>query len=294
MNKDKTLSLLRFFNGEKCHIILGDVLKAEGIFTASDPNEGTFNQVKDRIFQKDCTEENETIIIKIKNIDRTLEEKNYSVVAMMKNDDDRYYKVCINNIDWQVNGTIIYKNVNPNDIDIEESNCEEFEEFTKIKYQFDWANIKVINSTTGSEKEDAFEDLCIDLLNTWKVKDLKRIGKGVDRGRDATCYFNDCKIPVLDSTSFWVVQCKYSVSYKALEIHEIYKEMVKVMMHKPDHYLLITNRKITSDFLDWINNEVFTNTDYFIPFKVHLIQKEQLEAILSRPEYRSISQKYFD
>lgn len=70
--------------------------------------------------------------------------------------------------------------------------------------------------------------------------------------------------------------------------------LVKVIMHKPDHYLLITNRKITSDFSDWIDNQVFSNTDYFIPFKVHLIQKEQLEVILSTPQYRIIMQKYFD
>jgi hypothetical protein len=295
MSKSNTPSLLKFFDGDKCHILSSDgELKAEGIFIAVEPSMGSFNQIKEGIFQQDSDEDNETILVKIKGVDRVLADKKYSILAMREDDDGSYQKVYIDCVDWQINGTMLYEKINFNDIIIDEVKKDEFEQFTKTQYKFDWSNIKTTNSTTGTEKEDAFEDLCIELLNTWKVKDLNRIGKGVDRGRDATCSFKDCKIPLIEATSFWVVQCKYSVSYKALEIQEIYKEMVKVIMHKPDHYLLITNRKITSDFSDWINNQVFSNTDYFIPFKVHLIQKEQLEAILSTPQYRSIMQKYFD
>ncbi len=293
MTKAEIYQLLNEFNALKCHIYdPNGKLESEGTFSLNIAK-GYYNDIDNKIFATQNDNIIDSIIINIKNIDKDLSNGNYIIEIISRFKADKYYKIKITEGEWQSYGSILSKKINTNELKIDEVTENDFNSFNAIKYDFDWSNIRTDSSTTGNEKEDAFEDLCIELLGKWEVKDLKRIGKGADRGRDASYYFNDSKIPLIGATSSWVVQCKYSVNYTSLEIEDIYKEMIKVIMHKPDHYLIMTNRKIKNDFLDWITNDIFKTTDYFIPFKVHLIQKEQLEAELSKPENRYLRQKYF-
>ncbi|ODP26693.1 hypothetical protein PTI45_03944 [Paenibacillus nuruki] len=187
---------------------------------------------------------------------------------------------------------------------IPQDNCNQYflmENVTKLQYDqfinqslnFDWENIIVPSTCTGTEKEDAFEDLVQALLQRLNVKNYDRIGKGADRGRDASFEMDLAEwLPRSTSPIKWIVQCKYSKTSANLLKDEIFKEMVTVIMHNPDFYLLVTNRKLTQDFIDWFKTIQNIRNDY-IPYKRLLLQKEDLEAILSLGEYTSIREKYF-
>lgn len=164
-------------------------------------------------------------------------------------------------------------------------------------YEFDWSKLIVPAGCSGTKPSDAFEDLINEIIHlSFKgLVNYERSGPGVDRGRDGEFEIDMAAwLPKANATTKWILQCKYSVNINtSLRIDEIYSEMIKVLMHKPDYYLLVTNRKITQDFKDWFNSDLMKNTTYFIPYKKILIQREELESLLSQPQYLHLKAKYF-
>lgn len=162
----------------------------------------------------------------------------------------------------------------------------------------DWRNIIIppdIITKGEPKKYDAFEALCHEILVEWKVKNIQTFAKGTDDGRDGVFLVEaDSWIPtVTDCVNKWVLQCKYSDSLeKNIQPSEIYDEIIKVIKHKPDYYLLMTNRNVTGNFQSWFD-DVFNREDSYIPLKGVLIGKKGMEDILNRDEMRRIRKKYF-
>ncbi|HEE9033890.1 TPA: hypothetical protein R2I11_004201 [Bacillus cereus] len=284
-------NILNNFNGENCYVFdESHKLLSEGTITKGNTKGFKDLMNKSLNFEQD---ENESITVSVKNLTYPLESGVY-IVKTTLNYENSFYLLEISSY-WESYGTLVTKNLDAKVVLFMEVNEQEYETFKKrIVFNFDWPNIIVQPSGVGQTKSDSFEDLCIEMISKWQVLNLDRIGKGVDRARDGSFIVNmDSWIPIVNKPTKWVLQCKYSEQNSKLEIDEIYSEMVKVLMHQPDYYLLMTNRKITSDFIDWFNSETINSSPYFIPFKKILIQKEQIEAELSKPEFLEIRMKYF-
>ncbi len=93
-----------------------------------------------------------------------------------------------------------------------------------------------------------------------------------------------------------ILQFKYSESCKNITQKEIWEELTKCVRYFPDDYILVTNREMTKEVQDWwkdISNGVFQNpnTKYYIPFRLHLINRYDLEGLVNR--YYDIKKKYF-
>ncbi len=283
-------SILENFNGETCYIYdTNRKLLSEGTLTKG--NAKSFSDIMNNSINFQVTEQ-DSIKVSVKNLVYPLNSNQYIVTSTIEQE-GHFYLLEINCY-WESYGTLVAKNIEVEHCSFSEISKQEYDTIKKrTVYNFDWSNI-IIEPGGGKTKADAFEDLCIEMISKWQVLNLDRIGKGVDRGRDGTFIVNmDSWIPIVNKPTKWVLQCKYSESYAKLEIDEIYSEMVKVLMHEPDYYLLMTNRKITSDFLDWFNSKTISDSPYFIPYKKILIQREQLESELSKPEFLEIRMKYF-
>ncbi|MFC5591261.1 hypothetical protein ACFPRA_20470 [Sporosarcina soli] len=231
----------------------------------------------------------------IKELDMKALDDNYKLLSIITLDSN-YYKLEVNMIDLKSSDGRLKGNAELNNIIISLTTLEDYEEFRIYTQSINWEEIKLPGEFAGKDKVDeagAFEALCLDIINEWGGQNLEIIGKGADRARDGC--FNIAAyswIPIItDYSNKWVLQCKYSKGYENLQISEIYDEITKVLMHKPDYFLLMTNRKITSDFLDWFNT--LKDTKYHIPFKCILINKTQIEQVLAEPKMSHIKRKYF-
>lgn len=235
--------------------------------------------------------------ITIGNIDRTIGKDNYLIYSVNKIDDSTYCSLNIGVNEYSVESGTLYSTVPFSSLSITEVTKKEYEDFKEDIQSLDWTRIAIPPSYTGKDKlteADAFELMCQEIVSDWGAKNFRQIGKGPDRARDGIFEIEaDSWIPITTNYSnLWILQCKYSQNYANLTESEIYSEITKVLMHKPDYYLLMTNRKITSDFSDWFDS-VFRGNKYHIPFKSVLIGQKQLEQILAMPAMQTIRQRYF-
>lgn len=171
---------------------------------------------------------------------------------------------------------------------------------TKEINNINWNNINTnINGNTLT-KDKVFENLCVDLINAIKLakEGAFHPNGGLDAGRDYIWKWSaidNAKIDFLDlPDEIWVMQCKYSENPKqVLTRTETWNEIVKVLQHNPNHYIIFTNRKITAGYYDWWNG--IANLDErkskFIPFTLHLVNKDNLEKLLDI--FPTIKEKYF-
>lgn len=236
------------------------------------------------------------IKITLKDLDADISEGSYTLKSIMKIQDNYIEKV-IDICSLELLDDYLVGEIKLSNISIDVVTELEYEEFLKKKNEIDWKRIKIPANLSGKDnftEADAFEAMCQEIVEKWGAKDFERIGKGADRGRDGTFKISaDSWIPIITGYSNnWILQCKYSKDYSNLQIDEIYKEVVKVIMHKPDYYLLMTNRKVTSDLIDWFK-ETLQNNKYYIPFKCILIDRQQIESVLENPEMSRIKKKYF-
>ena len=239
---------------------------------------------------------NGLIKVTVKDLDADMSGGNYIIKSVMKIE-GTYIEKVINTSNLHLLDDNLITDIRLSDISISVVTEFEYEEFQKKKNQIDWKKIKLADNLAGKDsvtEADAFEAMCQEIVEKWGAKDFERIGKGADRGRDGTFKISaDSWIPIVTGyANTWILQCKYSKDYSNLQIDEIYKELVKVIMHKPDYYLLMTNRKVTNDFLDWFKQSL-QNSTYYIPFKCILIDRQQIEYILEHPDMSRIKKKYF-
>ncbi|MEK4081552.1 hypothetical protein [Solibacillus sp. FSL K6-1126] len=238
---------------------------------------------------------NPKLSITIKELDVKALNDNYKLFSIV-NLNSNYYKLEISRIDLENSDGKLKGKAELNKIRISLTTLDDYEHFRTYTQSINWGKIKLPDEFAGKDKVDeagAFEALCLDIIKEWGGKNLEIIGKGADRARDG-CFYVDAHawIPIItDYSNRWVLQCKYSKDYNNLLISEIYDEITKVLMHKPDYFLLMTNRKITNDFLDWFN--ALKDTKYHIPFKCILINKTQIEQVLAEPGMSHLKRKYF-
>lgn len=286
------LKKIDIFNGESCEIYNeSDELIANGRIAIS-----TFSSVEQMYLAHTPSESIQEIDISLKDIDVEIETGVYSLKSVIKFQ-ETYISFELKESEFQLSDRNLTKRVDLLTIIFSETDVSVFNKFLERKNELNWSEILIPNGCVGGDtatQADAFESLCQELVQLWGAKSFGAIGKGTDRGRDGTFKIvADSWIPITTNYSnSWILQCKYSDSYRNLEITEIYKEMVKVLMHKPDYYLLMTNRKKTNDFSDWLEN-LADNKDYYIPYKIVLIERQQLEHILSLPKTASLKRKYF-
>ncbi|WP_102694006.1 restriction endonuclease [Rummeliibacillus pycnus] len=241
--------------------------------------------------------ESSEVTITIKELDVKLDSDNYKLSSIVKEDEDNFISLDINLVNLKIESGNLIGRVNFSEFHITKSDKESYERFSEYTRKLNWREIKLPKEYAGKDKVDeagAFEALCLDIISHWGGQNIEIIGKGQDRGRDGEFKIAAYSwIPILTNYSnSWILQCKYSKDYDNLSVREIYEEVVKVLMHKPDYYLLMTNRKITSDFKDWFEKALKENK-YHIPFKCILINKTQIEQILADPEMSYIKRKYF-
>lgn len=233
--------------------------------------------------------------ISIKELDGKFDEGNYKLTSLVKIE-EKYYKLEVSTIDLVYSDGKLIGKIEFENIIIALVAQEDYVQFRAYTQSINWKEIKLPEEFAGKDKIDeagSFEALCLDIIKEWGGQNLEIIGKGADRARDGC--FNIAAyswIPIItDYSNKWILQCKYSKDYSNLQISEIYDEITKVLMHKPDYFLLMTNRKISSDFIDWFNE--LKETKYHIPFKCILINKTQIEQVLAEPRMSHLKRKYF-
>ena len=235
--------------------------------------------------------------ITVKENDVKLESKNYILKAIIEIEGE-FIKLHIGCNFYNEKQGMIISHVKVEDISILEVTESDYHDFSSLNQQLDWKKIRIPIELKGKDKvdeADAFEALCLDIIGEWGAKNIDRIGKGPDRARDG-CFKVEAHswIPIItDYSNSWILQCKYSKDYDNLQIDDIYKEAIKVIMHKPDYYLLMTNRKLSSDFYDWFREGIH-EIQYYIPFKCILIDRQQIESVLAMPTMSHIKKKYFE
>ncbi len=184
---------------------------------------------------------------------------------------------------------------------IEQIEQEEYERLkTKGISYIEWNNINIKLGKENLSKDKSFEYLCVDLINKIKIPkegDFHPRG-GTDEGRDYIWKWptiDNPKINYLDlPEEKWVMQCKYSENPNTkLTKTEVWDEIIKVVQHNPSHYIIFTNRNITTSFYDWWTKitELDNRKSKFIPFTLHLVGRENIEKLLNL--WPDIKEKYF-
>ena len=194
-------------------------------------------------------------------------------------------------------------------IDEEENIISKIKKITKEDYEqlkttgilnIEWDKIKTLINGDNVSKDKAFEYLCTDLINTIKpVKEGNFHPRGgTDAGRDYIWKWSAIDNPNIDFLDLpnetWIMQCKYSENPKQKLIRtEVWDEIVKVIQHNPNHYIIFTNRNITAQFKDWWDevSRLDSRENKFIPFSLHLVGREDIERLLNL--YHEIKEKYF-
>lgn len=184
-----------------------------------------------------------------------------------------FYEVVFNNL--QNSGTLKFT-FDPSKVDYLKSNETRYEEVLYPPVVIDWANIKL---QPGNKRNDqAFEDLCRDLItkDTERFKNHTYFPAGTDGGRDGVYYVHEIVFPSFSADKKCIIQCKYSKDVKTrITQQEIHNEFLKAQIHKPDYYILVTNRKTIPNFITWF--EGFQN-----PFKQLLVQRDVLEGLIQK------------
>ncbi|MDR6717404.1 hypothetical protein [Paenibacillus sp. 2003] len=286
-------TILDEMQGEKCFIYNqeGLTLLGQGTFSYVRPTVPSMMQglpVPIHSFK------DETYLMKIKQITNELTDALYIVKVLCKYD-DKFFALELKDIRWINKAGNLETQISTERILLTEIDEEDYSKISNDRYEFNWSELIVPDDCSGAKQSDAFEDLINTLILHAQTENFSRIGVGVDRARDGQFEINMTSwLPKTNVSTKWILQCKYSVNKNtSLTIEEIYTEMIKVLMHQPDYYLVVTNRKITSDFLDWFNSDLMQGTNYFIPFKKVLIQREEIEAMLSTPGNLPLKKKYF-
>ena len=284
-----TQEYLDKFNGEmiEIHDSVGNLLGKGKLIISF------FEMLKNQFTGFDSSE----VDIKVKELDVKLDNNSYMLYSIVKLREDEVIALKINLVGLMVDSGNLKGKIKFSEFLITNTNEKSYEEFLEYTQKLNWKAIKLPEEFAGKDKVDeagAFEALCLDIISHWGGKNLEIIGKGQDRGRDGEFKIAAYSwIPILTNYSnSWILQCKYSKEYDNIQIGEIYEEVAKVLMHKPDYYLLMTNRKITNDFKDWFEKTLQDNK-YHIPFKCVLINRTQIEQILADPEMSYIKRKYF-
>lgn len=184
---------------------------------------------------------------------------------------------------------------------IEKITREEYEQLkTKGILNVEWNKIKTLICDEIVSKDKAFEYLCVDLINKIKVTKEGNFHPrgGTDAGRDYIWKWSaieNINIDFLDlPDDIWIMQCKYSQNPKEkLTQTEVWNEIVKVIQHNPNHYIIFTNRNITTAFKDWWDrvSELDSRKSNFIPFSLHMVGREDIEKLLNL--WHDIKEKYF-
>lgn len=291
--EEKILEDIQKFSGENCKLynekgefLTKGQLKIQVPFQITLENYQMFSPIK-KVEKK--------ITITIKNMKKDIPDGIFNLHSILK-EKNSFLEVKLKNIELiQENDTLVQA------VDIfrptfNTVNELDYETFNKTFKVLDWTRIEIPHGVKGKDtatQADAFESMCQEIVQKLGAKNLGAIGKGTDRGRDGTFLIDaNSWIPITTNYSnSWILQCKYSKNYSNLSETDVYKEIVKVLMHKPDYFLIMTNRKVTSDFNDWLKS--INEIEYHIPFKVVIIGREGLEEILSMPTMESIRDKYF-
>lgn len=242
------------------------------------------------------------IKIVVKNIKESL--KNCKLTIFNESNGKYYalknYEVRIENFnDEDAWASDIEENIVPK---IKEIPKEEYEQLkTKGITNIEWSRIKTTICGENMTQDKAFENLCVDLINRIKITKEGSFHPrgGSDAGRDYIW-----KWPEIDNTSIdyldlpsntWVMQCKYSAdpTQKLTQV-EVWNEIVKVIQHNPNHYVIFTNRNITTSFKDWWDktSELDGRKSKFIPFSMHMVGRDDIEKLLNL--WHDIKEKYFE
>ena len=289
-------TILDEMQGEQCFIYnqAGLTLLGQGTFSFAKPTVTTMVQDLPVLPIPVHSFNDQTYVMKIKQITNELKDAIYTVKVLCTYN-GQYFALEIKGIYWKNKAGNLETQIVSEEILLTEIDELEYSYISNERYEFNWSELIVPDDCSGKKQSDAFEDLINTLILQARTENFSRIGVGVDRARDGQFEINMTSwLPKINVPTKWILQCKYSVNKNtSLTIDEIYTEMIKVLMHKPDYYLVVTNRKITSDFLDWFNSDLMQGTNYFIPFKKILIQREEVESMLSTPQNLLLKKKYF-
>lgn len=287
--------VLEEFNSQRCFVFdTNEKFLSEGILSIM-PSlgfGGFFTEVKGI----DKTKEKENININVKNMHNQLSDGTYVIKSIIYSEtENKYFKLHIKEQAYNSLGSILKSKAKIEVIHVFDSNESEYTSFSKQVYVYEWDKILIPKDCAGSGPEDAFEDLCLKLIDSWGGKTITKTGKGPDSGRDGQFLIEmDSWIPMITGYSTrWVLQCKYSKDRRNLEKAEIYRDMVKALEFQPDYFLLMTNRNFSDGFEKWFNSDLMKQANYFIPFKKIIIQRELLEIELSKPRHEMLRKKYF-
>lgn len=296
MSSIPVLENMHIFMGARCYIYdNANTLRGRGIFTFAH-SDGNFSCSQS--FEQLAPAISPELQITIKNIEENIPSTETEfIIKAVENPENDVFLLLTGSAQWEHvgenNPKKLYGVINATNIEIANIDEQSYRNFEYENPTIDWSKINTnYAGGTGKEKEDAFEDLCCALLQQWKVDNLDRTGKGADSGKDAEFTLPEKRIQGLSFSSRWILQCKYSENYTNLNKEEIYKEMVKVLEHRPDHLLIMTNRKKSAAFDRWFKSPIFKPPDY-IPFHVHIIGKDILDKELSKQSNKEIRDKFF-
>lgn len=288
MDKVKGIDIL---NGANCKIILnGRDIGNYGCYKKEEIANGP------NLFAQDMTgTERNNIKVVINKIEEDISQTDKIELIIYKRDKENYYKANISKCRLEEYSKE-YRDyvVSISDLQIEEITKEEYNNLNSDVIE--WDKIKV---PKGKKKDDAFENLCQDIMR--KIKEPHSGGfhcNSYDSGRDYqwewSCVEFEDKVIDMPCLSV-IMQCKYSKTCKKITKKEIWEELVKSIEHFPDDYILVTNREMTGSVQDWwkkISKELSSHTKTkYIPFRLHLINREDLEYLINK--YYDIKKKYF-
>lgn len=267
-----TRDMIEAMNGLQCHIFnsAGSKLLAHGIFTARHRYDFLSNFQGIMPTPEMSNKDDDECRLALKQVTKELDDGVYKVSVLTKYE-GAYVILESPDLNWENKNGFLESRVSLQALGIRTISEEEYMEISSMTYEFDWSKLIIPTGCSGTGQADAFEDLINEIILSESngVVNYGRIGTGVDRARDGQFEIDMASwLPKVNATTRWILQCKYSVDKNtSLKIDEIYSEMIKVLMHKPDYYLLVTNRKITSDFIDWFQSDLMSNTNYYIPYK---------------------------
>lgn len=194
-------------------------------------------------------------------------------------------------------------------IDNAENITSRIREITKDEYELlkskgisniEWGKIKTNFGNKTMTKDKAFEELCVEIINSIKLAPEGNFhsGGGTDGGRDYIWEWPEIENTNLDFLDLpkakWIMQCKYSSdTEQKLQRPEVWEEIIKVIPYAPNHYIIFTNRKRTQSFDDWwkMASELSYRRKYLIPFSLHIVGREDIERLLNL--FPNIKEKYF-
>ncbi|KUO96187.1 hypothetical protein [Ferroacidibacillus organovorans] len=212
--------------------------------------------------------------------------KSLSVVVCIRG--DNFFEVTIDNLQ-RSSATGLNFTFDPSQVVEQPIDEARYNQVKHPQIVIDWSKIKM--QPGNSSQGQAFEELCRDVVlkNLDLFSNHIFLPEGTDGGRDGVYEAKLSIFPTRSITMKCIMQCKYSVNPETkITRTEIYDEMLKVMVHKPDYYVLVTNRKAISSFVDWFDK---VRENKHLPFIPVLVLRTTLEAFISN--HIDIWHKYF-